>query len=379
MAKWILSTTLVSAFLLQSGADAWGQQKGPMYDGSTEGETNVYLNKNDNPNYFLHGANENAFFRVNYLYWRPTEGDMDFTTKNTNPFGFSPQNPQATITLKEPHFSWSSGARATLGIYMPNYDLWDLSFTTTFFYSDASNELSFPVNADTILTPTFFVGVLGDFSNKGSAAWKMNFFIFDLSIGREYFLSEKITAHPFLGGRGIILDQDYNVRFRSAFLDSLGSTVITDDKTKMTTDNDIAAVGLHLGSDIAFQLPSHFSIIGNLSGSLLYGTYNMQQKVVSGRIHPLLQAYHPKLKNHDHQLFSNIEGSIGLKWERWLNKGNNRFALSASVEGQEWFDINKWFNMDQTELFLIFPTFKPSSRHGNLGIFAYNFALQFDF
>ncbi len=370
-----ISSLLILSLAFGTSVHGWGGK-------TNEGETPPITEGVNNPNIHLHGDDERGYFKLSYLYYKPHLENLNFATLVTNGAGLN--GTTGSIKTKSPHFEWSSGIRLNLGRYLPKHDNWDVGLGVTYYYSQAKNEVSVPggaaANTSDYYIPQALPETLGDFSTNASDHWKMNFFVYDLGIAREYFLTPRILAKPYLGVRGITLYQDDNARYGSFFYLAGGTVSPTLVKTKLTSEMETWGIGVRGACDLVFDLPSHFSIFGNLGGSLLYGHYEATQKVQNGRLHPNLAVYEPKVFNHAFELQTGLEGSFGLKWEHWYPKNNNRVTLSAAFEAQRWFNINKWGWVNQSMPVPGENLVQNSiQNNGDLNIVGFTFALQWDF
>jgi hypothetical protein len=265
-----------------------------------------------------------------------------------------------------------------------------VGFAFTFLYSDATRELSVPSVPTTIpgtyLTPQLFQGVLGDYATEASGHWRMNFFTYDLGLSREYFLTPKVTAKPYIGARGLAIYQSYLAKYDGVFINTVNSTLVGAG-TRYAQSQTMWGVGLKVATDLAFQLPAHFSLFGNLGGSLLYGHFNSRQRVQGGLAHPNLTPYNPTVQQHGYDLQTGLEGSLGIQWQHWYPKNNNCITASFAFEAQQWFDMNKWSRTSTTTLTPAAPVGGqtsisipgPDQEHGDLTFMGFAFALQWDF
>lgn len=341
----------------------------------------------NNPAIHLHGDDQIGWLNFSYLLFKPHVDNGAFASLVTNPFGLNGAG--ASIKPKTPDFNWSSGARVSLGRYLPNHDQWAIGFTTSYYYSNSENEVESRAGSDfttAYLAPQMFQNVLGNFAQEAEGNWRMNFFVMDLGLSREFFITPEITLTPYLGARGMVLYQKTSSTYSSFFETAGGTLVVPAVNTKMSARQETWGVGLRAASDVAFHMRHHLSIIGSFGGSLLYGHYKNRQNF-SGLVQPLLNPYNPRVFNHGYDLVSNIEGNIGLRWERWYEASRNRLAISVTFEGQQWFDINKLTRVDSTSAVATVPgagaatIFEPNpvGLNGDLTLVGFTFTLAWDF
>jgi hypothetical protein len=213
--------------------------------------------------------------------------------------------------------------------------------------------------------------------------WRINYFTWDLAAGRLYNLTRKVIMHPFISLRTMLIYEKYSNKNETPILDSLIEPTLAS--TKFKADSSVWGIGPRIGSDFIFNFGHGWSFVGGLSGALVMGRYNLKEKVdgflpLAG-IAPSAPA-HLKIKDADTVMRANLEGNIGLGWEKWVREHSVRIAPSFMFEVTQWYLINNW---SATNL----PT-SPSPgdpdwgmlstrRMGDLGFLGFTVNLQVDF
>ncbi len=363
MTRWIQTLTCVSVLSIASSAFGWGGSRALTLKETPNPASNFPLN-----------ANQQWFVEESYLIMKPYEDDNDYATRLKTE-GSLTSSLSMTMTLKKPDFDWSSGLRIGIGRYLANHDKWDLSLYTTYFYAneDAS---SYPKRSNnTLLTPLWSPTFDGG-ATKGRLNWRLNFFNWDLSLGREYRMLSTIVAHPFIGLRTALIYKDYKAHYTDSFLP-------LDDQFKAA--DRFWGVGPRAGVNLQFNFKNGWSFMGNLSGAIFYGHYNVSEKISTNVVTantPTLNQY--RLSDERYCIRANLDTGLGLGWETWLNRRSVRLAPSALIEASCWFDTNKFFLAKTSSLSVISPTplvpnFSNTRRRGNLILMGFSFNLQADF
>lgn len=365
MKKNVLTTFAALSLLSHASLYSWS-----MGNRSQEIESKV-------PQNFPFSQQQEWFTEESYLLMKPYAGNMMYGNKNTfeQTEDFTYNN---KIKVQEPEFEWSSGVRVAVGRYLPNHDLWDIGFTTTFYYSDTSDKTKANAANNVGFNPSFFAS-LTTLQDSGKFDWKLNYWTLDLMVGRLFDMTETTVFHPYFGLRGSL---QYQHAHASAFLfkDS-GDGIQSNLNTRSGVDNDFWGVGPRVGTAFIYYFENHFSFLANISASLLVGAQHLKQKVKEnlttirdGDVSYRFQT----LKTHDslEVIRSNVEASVGLGWERWLKNNTVRVAPSLNFEGALWFAMNQLSNF--------YPSGSSNTnvqkrRHGNLGLMGVSFNLQVDF
>jgi len=223
------------------------------------------------------------------------------------------------------------------------------------------------------LSPSYFpVNFLFVLSSKTKASWHLNYFVWDLLLGREFAMTPNIVFHPYVGLRIAAI---YN-NFRSS---SFGQTSIhippADPvsfigKAKQKLKERFWGLGPRIGTDWNYKFKGDWSFLGNFAGSLLYGHYDIKEKTaVFDIVDTISVPLDCKALNHDDTLRMNLDCGLGLGWETWFRNNTVRLAPAFFFEGALWFDLNNFFT----------PLFNFSQNHGNLGLMGFTFNLQVDF
>lgn len=334
------------------------------------------------PENFPFAQNQEWFMEESYLLWKPYMANMEYGNKDTfeqiDDSHFSDK-----FKVKDPDFEWSSGVRVTIGQYLPHHDLWDLGFTTTFYYTDTHDKIHANTAGGVAFNPSFFPNIAtvaeSIVADKGSFDWKLNYWALDLLVGRLFTMTSKIVFHPYFGVRGSLQYQHAREKFFVFQDDGGGETVAVNGKSSI--DNDFWGVGPRIGTSFIYYFENHFSFLANIAAALLVGGQKLKENSSdkrftndNGAIGELLITN--KSKDTLHVIRSNVEASIGIGWESWLKNHTIRVAPSVNFEGSLWFAMNQLYNF--------YSAFSTSTnvehrRQGNLGLMGLSFNLQVDF
>lgn len=356
MKKWMLSLSLAIAANLS--VDAWGTRFNQSSTQASDTPPDIH---------FPFNANQGWFVEQSYLLMKPALGDLDYgdmiLVKGPS------DNTSYTIRVKKPEFDWNSGVRIGIGRYLP-HDKWDISFYTTYFYGDADDKARGKLDQLKGLSASYtpFVSIL---SEKTEAVWRLNYFTLDLMAGREFSMTSHIIFHPYIGLRGALIYGDFKSKnFGDITAVVSGNTLSAVGYAKVNMEEDFWGIGPRIGTNFDYKFTGNWSFLGNLAGALLYGHYHVKEKSkTSLPIQTVATPLTARSIDHDNALRINLEGSLGMGWEKWFRDNTVRLAPTLLFEGSLWFDMNDYFK----------PTMVFSQDHGSLGLMGLSFNLQVDF
>ncbi len=328
------------------------------------------------PENFPFSQNQQWFTEESYLLWKPYMENMQYGNKDTftqvDASHFSDK-----IKVKEPEFEWSSGVRVMIGRYLPNHDLWDIGFTTTFYYTDTDDKTNLNAAKNRGFNPSFFPN-FNTPVDSGSFDWRLNYWTLDLLVGRLFNMTSNIVFHPYFGVRGSL--QYQHARAKLSLLQEEPSQRTTTTG-KSSIDNDFWGLGPRAGTSFIYYFENHFSFLANISAALLVGAQKLKEnssRSVVVNAGGVISQQNPNFRSHDSLdvIRSNIEASVGLGWERWLRDNTVRIAPSVNFEGSLWFAMNQLYNFYASNHV---SSNVEQRRQGNLGLMGLSFNLQVDF
>src|SRR3569832_1737464 len=165
----LIAISLSAAFTTTLGA--WGQRQ-PL----TQTEEPVDIR-------FTLSPTQGWGLEESLLVWKTFEDNTDYAVRL-----FS--NGETKESIKHPSFDWSTGVRLKLTRYLPSNAPWDVNLIGTYYYdqADSDTHVNFLLNdsgsentlSSPCETPLFCQ------NSKAKASTQMNFFTFDLTVGRYY-------------------------------------------------------------------------------------------------------------------------------------------------------------------------------------------------
>ncbi|MBS0650420.1 MAG: hypothetical protein JSR93_04595 [Verrucomicrobia bacterium] len=300
------------------------------------------------PRFQLQHANR-IFLECDFLYWRAEMDNIEFAVSSTSPNDADVGEMSQMTGGKwlDIDFEWGPGFRVGIGYDTP-YDCWDLFLSWTRFNHSSSGHAHQPSGGGLAATWFTFATLLGINCEKASGHWDLNYNTLDLMLSRTFFVSRALTLRPGLGIRGAWIDQDMRYHYSGVdyiFLHGFGAP-LGPEKVKLS--NDYHALGILAGLGLDYCFNRHWSIYGNLAGSLLYGTFEVHEHLKTKGINLYSRHVSYQFSEDRDRLKTNVEMGIGLKWETDLNHKKVHLSFFAGYEFLVWFNQNQlknfWFS-----------------------------------
>lgn len=218
------------------------------------------------------------FVDVDVLYWKACEGGLTYGSETDfHELIASSTYSDYDIKKKSPHHRWDVGVRVGVGYHFA-CECYDAAFYWTHFDTDAQGHYDEPANESHWFTPAW-AGVApalgGNTSgehpvDRASAHWKLRVNLFDLEIGRSFCVNSCLSLRPYIGVRGAVIDQRYDLEYHEAeeFCQTHISSPVRDS---FSLKSDFKGAGIRIGSDIDYNLGCGISLFGDLAASLLWG------------------------------------------------------------------------------------------------------------
>lgn len=178
----------------------------------------------------------------------------------------------------------------------------------------------------------FFLGL-----TRASAEWKMNFNVIDGELGRNFFVSPKLTLRPFIGVKGAWIHQDYDVRYH---LDP-SQNFLPFGEVKLNMDQRFSGVGIRVGMNSDWKIGYMWSIFADFAVTEMWGNFDVHRKDESL---PTAGDEFISFKSgrEFHTLLPVIELDLGLRYTHDFKGGRWRVILQAAWEEQVWFSMNQF-------------------------------------
>lgn len=381
--KQQVAASLAGLMLLTAGCENAGGKLATVPNGKLTkatpqdiGERNIHdqWQGKSNPSLYDGGF----FVRGDFLYWRADTAGLEYASTSTL------NQTENTIKgqLLGPNVKWNPGFRVGLGYTFSSHDYWDLSAVWTHFQTTqtASKAFNFSLtNAfdNSFLIPWWGATILGAFADRASVNWNLHYNVYDLDLGRNYFVSKTVSVHPFIGVRGATIDQKYHAKYHAL----LTQAPISEANTSFKATTGFWGVGAHIGSQLQWRMTQSFSLVGNVGGSLLYGDFKIKEKLQAfvSLGTPITKTLPTSIDEHITTGAFNIEALVGFQWEKFFYNNKYRLAITAGYEWSEWFSQNRLTKFDVANSTLGQSADIFARENGDLTLQGANFQVRWDF
>lgn len=327
------------------------------------------------------------------IYFKAYEDGLEFASLLESDVPFDPaSSPSLDKDIANIKGEWQWGSRVGIGYIFGCHDYWDLTFNWTNFSDKTHASISVSEPTDNyfngLLNQDFLIPswnpkqahLLSSIVQSARELWKLRYNIYDLELGKNYFISRKITSRPFLGVRDAIIVQDVHASYNAIFQNpaTLNTSLVLP--TGMRGKNNYSGVGLRAGDDLLFHFGPAFSLFGKLSASLLYGHFHVEQKFFGfGTTGSSLVPAEITTDSHFHRLRANLEASAGIYWETYFNHDCSHLSISLGYELSNWFSQNQLERSNFSVTDNTSVTGTSYGERGDLQLRGYNAEIRFDF
>ncbi len=322
-----------------------------------------------------------------FLYWNAKVDGYAFADK-VKLSGISegvPTSIKGNLEVESPSFdTWDPGFQVGLGYIFAARQQWHTRLSWTRF--DTSNSKSVKTDPEDLfikhIFPTLSPYLTGPIADKASAKLDLNFNTLDWELGRQFFIGKWLAFNPKMGLRAAWINQDFKVKYHSYF--PTNDTILSEN-TSFKANQDFKGIGLKIGSDVEFYITKSWSILGNLSTSILAGSIDTKSKIkgllvidVGPESFTIPETI--TIKDSANKLRSNLEGQLGIQWQTFFYDNKYRFGCSALYSFAYWFSQNNMrdelitFNPNLSQ-----PLIQESVQNGDLQIQGLNIKFEFDF
>lgn len=254
------------------------------------------------------------------LYWKAYEDNLGYGVTSDSTSRIDDGH------VQHPHFQWDWGFRLGVGVKMPRHDQWDLYVGYTYVQAEAHG------HADKTLFPSWMAPFAssGTYVSSAKANLDAHVNIGDLELGRTCMVGSWLTLRPFVGVRGLVIDQDYSIEYK-------GGTAAGSDTYRNHMSADLWAVGLRMGVDTLWGLGSGFSFYGNGAASLLSSHLSNQQHEKFKKTDTTFV----DLRNTNSSVIPVAEVALGIQWDYLFHRDRYHFGLKFGWEFNVFFDQNR--------------------------------------
>jgi len=254
---------------------------------------------------------------VDYLLWQPQEDGLQYAaTVDAN-----------TLTVQEPRFTWSSGVRAGVGCIFGH--TWDIGAVWTHLKQQSHVATVCTVPESVLVTPlTNFDESLAT-STGTSYQLCIDFDTVDVDLGKGWFIWDGISLSPRMGVKWARIHQSQDMRYAQV---TVPNTDINLVPIEIVRTNNFSGAGPYVTLQSMWALGKGFSLIGDISGSLLAGKLCTSSTPVA-MTSPIAT---PIVNNTVHKIRPMARALLGIDWATALSDDAYELCVHAGYEMQWW-------------------------------------------
>jgi len=275
-----------------------------------------------------------VFFDVSFIYWQPTQENMELGLLTTTYTGTSKSQEL------NPTFNYKPGFKIGLGGNF-DHDNWDMHGEYTWFHNTNSSSTGLPVSEAGVVnginpawgSPNANYGTSNSYSTAAQK-WTLDMDLLDLDLGRWYYVGTKLTCRPSFGLRGAVIKQQANQTYTN-------DNVLVGTVNTLTVKNksNSWAIGPKFALDSNWVIGSGFRLFGNAEADVLYTRYTKLSSDLKNTSVTFVPEVFTKQSSVG-TLRTHIDLVTGLGWGTYIDCNNWYLDFSAGYEFQVFFDQN---------------------------------------
>ncbi len=283
-------------------------------------------------------------FAADFIWWKANISGMEYATSGVVdlgnvfvPFGKSTKKGH----VNQPNFDFEPGFKVGAGLDFA-YDGWDLYANYTWLNGDTErNSISAHRGRGvTGLLPIVDVfGVILPFNslNKAQSQWRQHFNVVDLELGRNFFISRRLTLRPHFGLKSAWITEKWKLKY-------VDSDVVHDNLRKKQT---LWGMGTRAGLNTVWHFSRNWGLYGDIAATALWSDFHVKAKdkevVEELGISPITL--------HTKEVITEVipvfETGLGLTYMAWFDHEQYVLQISAGWEEQIWLDFNHFTDFNR--------------------------------
>lgn len=295
------------------------------------------------------------YLTADLLFWHPKVDKTSFAYTNNNPGVTAP----IKGSNKSISFGWDMGFRFGAG-YNISHDDWDIYLTYTQFEA-ANTNATHAAGLSTVI-PLKGSFITSDGVEKAKADFAFDYYSFDLSLGKYYFISSSLALRPFFGLKNAWVDLAQRTTYS-------GGEALGNNMEKIKDSSNFWGAGALMGFNSLWFLSKHIHLFSNFSNTFLYGLFDVEhrEKLTPNPMNKI------KIKDGFHRFVPMVEFSSGVAFRTYLNRKKNHIEVKLGYQGQFMWDINQMMEVYE------YNAMRYSSQNGDASLHGVTLSAILDF
>ncbi|PCI96201.1 hypothetical protein COB11_00080 [Candidatus Aerophobetes bacterium] len=292
------------------------------------------------------------YLSADFIYWTAIQSNQIFATDSFEPSSGTIVNDQTWNqgNVYQLDGSYSPGFKVGAGLVF-DYDGWDLQFQYTWYRTTTSERVTGDYDRQNgiglanpyTFVPVFPSGNVLESSRVVRARGRVSYNEFDLNLGRDFFISKKLTLRPHFGIRAGWINQRLIASWDITNTLPIGSDWI-QMQYEMTQRRNFWNAGFRAGMDTSWMFTKNWSIFGDFALSTLWAritSTRLDVATTTGSGNPFFNVSNFQTVNRQQkelQLIPVVEISMGFRFDWYFSDDYYRFRLQAGWEQEVWIE-----------------------------------------
>jgi hypothetical protein len=274
------------------------------------------------------------YITADFIYWKAQVDNANFAYNGTaSGTLLPPLSAPKEGRIYHPSFKYEPGFKVGFGLKF-KHDGWDFFSQYTWLQSAGkkhhkvaqangvgdSLQSMITYNGDSTASPF----------DLAQGNWRLHLNVLDLELGRDFWISKRLSLRPFTGMKFSWNTQHFNV---------LNSNIVAPPASveyAMKVKQD--GVGIRGGFNSAFFLANKWSIYGDLALTAMFNTLHSHRENNVVFLDGDSVVTQTRTKGHLNTVSGILEMGLGLRFETCFSKNSYKYMLEAGWETQVWFD-----------------------------------------
>lgn len=242
-------------------------------------------------------------------------------------------------------FGWDLGCRIGAGFEI-THDAWDTQLFYTWFKTQGSDYASRgPGSMHSTFLGNFYVnnpqgaGITGPAYESASIQWAIKLQIFDIELGRNFWMSKSVELRPFIGIKGGWIDQCIHSKWYKPQLDKAPFFNLGIENIK----NNFGGIGPEMGINTTWVLVAgkhnSFSFFDDISGAIMFGHWSFGDVYTNDINDKIIIASQPINGGA-----SMLRLFAGLEWNAQWRQNRYHWCTKVGYEAQCWLNQLQFYS-----------------------------------
>lgn len=277
----------------------------------------------------------NLIVSADFIWWKTIISNLEYAVSGIHDSTITADQSVTKGHLKSPKFRFEPGFKVGLGV-LTNHDGWDIDVQYTWLRGKKHKNSIDAIPGQGLDTSFSDVGRGGGVAPDhallfATAQLKQHFTVLDSELGRNFFISHRLTLRPYSGLKFGWIDEKFHIDY------SLMPNPFTYKlKQKMF------GVGIRTGLDTVWHFNKHLGIYADLAITGLWSFLEDRCKQTLTDTTTNIPVITLNTKEKLQGIINVFEFGLGLTYMQWLSQDRYQIFVKAGWEEQLWNSFNNF-------------------------------------